>query len=79
MADHFANDEGKEFLREIGSRSASSASRRSLSIWCFSRFGSDGGKPCVAFSSPTAFVQRKRSASVWIRIASKLSIDGVGP
>src|SRR5690606_3301237 len=65
----------RNFSAKSGSRLASFARRRRRSIWYSSRAGSAGGSSCVAFSTPTALVQRKRSASIRTRAASILSIE----
>ncbi len=65
----------KNLSAKSGSKPDSKASDRRRFTCDFSRSKSVAGRPSLALRTPTAFVQRKRSASRWIKAASILSID----
>jgi hypothetical protein len=76
MLDDFANDEFKKFLGEIGIEiGGPRPAAQPFNLLAFRGSDRTAAARAVALSSPTAFVSRKRSASVWISAASKLSIE----
>jgi hypothetical protein len=60
-------------VTQKGDLAADAISRRRV-ICCASLPGSDGGMLCLAFRIPTFWINRKRSASMWMIEASILSI-----
>ena len=75
VPDHFLDDEVQEFLREIGveMRVFGQLAQPGDLLLLARRIGRR--QAVSAFSTPTALVQRKRSASIWISAASMLSIE----
>ena len=74
VADHFVDDEAEELLAEFGVEIGFDRERAQPLDLAPSRAGIGGGQAGLALCSPTAWVMRKRSASMWISAASMLSM-----